>query len=303
MKQSKRKLKNLFLIILNALLILYFPLAAYMATACPEAFDNSPVSKSYFEEGKHFFDQRYYYSAIINFDKAIAYNNKNDQAYLFRGLSKLYMDSHESALRDLNAAIKAAPPHSLPQLYVFRGIIKGSQNHYRGSITDLNHAIHLKPENTLAYQAYTMRGIMKGMRGNFTEAVKDFGQAIKIKKDSASTAYLMRGIVYFANNKFKKAFNDFSQAIKLNPSHPGGYLFRSRAIFRMTDSHLLGGMKAAQKDDDMAYNISPDYVMAYRDYIYDTQNLFQQYAEHEILQPNIIEDKIKKMLIMATLRR
>ena len=296
MNLSEEKSKTLCFNILSALFILYFPVAAYMATACPEAFDNSPVSKSYFEEGKYFFDQRYYYSAIINFDKVISYDSTNDQAYLFRGLSKLYMDSHESALRDLNAAIKAAPPPSLPPLYVIRGIIKGSQDRYRGSIRDLSHAINLRPDKYTTHEAYTMRGVMKGMRHRFTEAVKDFDKAIKIKKDS-STAYLMRGIIYFADGKFEKAFNDFSQAIKLDPSHPGGYLFRGAVISRMNNSSL-DDILVSEKDGDMAYNIDHNFALAYESYLYDTQNLFQQYAEHEILQVDTMGEYINRVRVI-----
>jgi tetratricopeptide (TPR) repeat protein len=104
---------------------------------------------TYIESGRGKFDNKDYAGAIDDYDKAIALDEKSDNAYYYRAKAKASLKNYFGATEDLTKAIKlGADSELLSEYYFSRAIVKTLLNEYHSSIGDFDEAIKLKPTNS-----------------------------------------------------------------------------------------------------------------------------------------------------------
>jgi len=133
------------------------------------------------EDGRYYLSQGNYKEAVVNYTKALMINPKNPEYLNNRGVALSALNDNLNALKDFDAAIKAANNEVLPEYYFNRG------NVFR-------------------------------KLGEHNEAVADYTRAIK-KVKGKSEYYNNRGISYFNLKDYARALNDFEQAVLLDPGN------------------------------------------------------------------------------------
>jgi tetratricopeptide (TPR) repeat protein len=104
------------------------------------------------------------------------------------------------------------------EAYINRGIARMYQNKKIGALSDLNKAIKLSPKNSRAFSA---RGSLFHSNKNYKQAIEDYSSAIKINSKSEKDFY-NRGWAYHMTNQNEKACSDWRSAEVLGSDWAGG---------------------------------------------------------------------------------
>ncbi|WP_239662075.1 tetratricopeptide repeat protein, partial [Brachyspira hyodysenteriae] len=158
--------------------------------------------------------------AIVDFNKSIELNPKNEKAYFNRGIEKIKLARYEEAIVDFNKAIKLNKNYE--KAYSNRGIAKVKLARYEKAIVDFNKSIELNPDNE---EAYSNRGIAKVKLARYEEAIVDFNKVIELNPNDEN-AYLVRGVLKIILEIYEEAIVDFNKTIKLNPKNEKAYYYR-----------------------------------------------------------------------------
>jgi len=154
------------------------------------------------------FNNENYKEAIKNYDKAFSYLPSITGSYMYRGLSKLYLEDYNGALEDFNKSIELNASNKADS-YNNRSEIKSlNLNDKKGALEDLNEAISIDPNEELYY--YNRSILQKGI-----DKVKDLDSAIKINKEN-SEYYLLRCIAKTKIEDYNGSINDITKYIELN---------------------------------------------------------------------------------------
>ena len=135
---------------------------------------------------------KYYKSAIVDFDKAIALNRDHVRAYYKRARAKYYIDDYAGTIDDCTHAIKLNPEHA--RAYNGRGIAKvefsesqsddgdleKAQQLYHEAIEDITQAIKIDPEDA---DFYSNRGISKCKLGDIESTRGDVASAQRLYRE------------------------------------------------------------------------------------------------------------------------
>tara|TARA_Y100000991_G_scaffold208993_1_gene188603 strand:+ start:72 stop:410 length:339 start_codon:yes stop_codon:yes gene_type:complete len=103
--------------------------------------------KHYFEEGIDAFEDKNYYRAIIDFNKAIELNPNDSDLYVQRGRANKMDGNLSEAMNDYSYAIKLNPKNT--NAFYKRGWLKVDFKikDYEGAISDMQQALILDPYN------------------------------------------------------------------------------------------------------------------------------------------------------------
>ncbi len=124
------KALNLKRILLPVLLIVFISSAYSQSNA-----------KKYFKKAERNLSSKNYEKAYAGFTKVIELEPDNADAYVFRGLSKYYLEVYEDAKIDFDRAIKLVPDYA--EVYNFRGIVRDELGDRKGACEDWNKAFDL----------------------------------------------------------------------------------------------------------------------------------------------------------------
>jgi tetratricopeptide (TPR) repeat protein len=174
--------------------------------------------------------------AIALYSEAIRRQPESFISYYRRGVSYARMGEAESALADLNNAVRLAPEvqtsnelglralnsllpetHALNLVVMVRAAradVLHKLNRTRDAITDLDAAIALDPRRTSLWHT---RGLLHMETGNAPAAVADFS-ALLARRENINWRFA-RGICYFANGDLAEAEEDFLRAAQIDPKN------------------------------------------------------------------------------------
>lgn len=131
------------------------------------------------------------------------------QIYKTKGLIKYELKDYDSALIDLNKAIRLNPLYI--EVYRYRGVVKNDLGDYSGALDDFNKALAVEPDYV---QAIKNRGISKYHLGDYSGAMMDLNTAINLKPTYAQ-AYKYRAYIKSLSGDKKGALEDLKESKKI----------------------------------------------------------------------------------------
>jgi tetratricopeptide (TPR) repeat protein len=139
----------------------------------------------YYLQGVTQYERNDLVGALIHFNRAIALNPKDAEAYNSRGNVKKRQNDLAGALADYNQAIALSPDYAIA--YYNRGNIKKRQNDFTGASNDYGRALALNPRFAAAYYN---RGNLRRKLNDQTGAIQDYRQAAAIYRKHGQTQRL-----------------------------------------------------------------------------------------------------------------
>ena len=168
-----------------------------------------------------------------------------------RGYSSLLLQDYQSALLDMDEAIKLAP--KLDKAYFARGVCYFEMQQFSNAEGDLRKFIETDKTNAIAYNY--LAGI-KFMQKNFKEALDNYDQVAKLDP-SYPNVYTNRGMMRHNLGDLNGAIKDYDLAIKRDPLNSAA--FNNKGAAELT----LSNYTAALADLNNAIRIKEDYADAY----------------------------------------
>ena len=161
-----------------------------------------------------------YDKAIIDYNKAIEINPKNEELYIWLGTTWYNKKDYDEAISNYNKAIKINPKYELA--FYDRGLAHIAKGEYLAAIKDCDEVIEFNPNYV---DAYISRGSIRRFLKEYNTAIEDYNEAIKRDPENEN-AFYNRGLAY--NNKalkgkeididlLKKCKEDFKKYIELAP--------------------------------------------------------------------------------------
>ncbi len=238
--------------------------------------------------GTGFYEMGDCQSAIADYDRALAIDDRCIDAYCGRGNARRYQGDYSGSWADFNAAIQIAPDRGMAYIgralatcfghkpdetasvdfqqgqdllthpanaieYVMRGTAKAQLYDNQGAIEDYTQAIELHPRLVLAYNN---RGNLRQHFGDIDGAIADFSQVLAINPHSP-IAYNNRAIIYTQTGQFSAAIADYQKAIELQPEFVSVYNNQGNAYCQM------GEYTNAIELYSQAINLDPEFAVAY----------------------------------------
>jgi tetratricopeptide (TPR) repeat protein len=171
--------------------------------------------------------------AMADMNQSLEYPQASEQStgtiYSDRALLFLQENDAESALKDFDASITAAP--DLPDTYSRRARLYLLGGQYQDALKDYDKLIELAPDYSAGYAG---RAFANTRLGNADEALSDYDHLIELEPDNAG-AYAERAIVKVGLTKYDAALVDMNAAIKLQPDDPSLYLQRGIVNIALND--------------------------------------------------------------------
>lgn len=190
-----------------------------------------------------------YNEQIELFTQVIELDQKNLDAYFYRGLAKFNMADYNGAILDYTKVIfhKADA-----DTYYNRGNSKFALDDYEGAKEDYMKALELN--NNLVDAAYNL-GLTQVFLGEFSDAIKNFDKVTNRYPGNAN-AYIQKAMAYMELKNYTEAFNNFGSAILLNPNSNSFY---SRGIALLSINYY----KEAQADFYKALELDKSHTDCY----------------------------------------
>ncbi|MEF3280919.1 MAG: tetratricopeptide repeat protein [Elusimicrobiota bacterium] len=149
--------------------------------------------------------------ALLNYDKAIDMDPKNDVAWQLKGISFARNMELDKALDCFKKALELNPKRSDVLMNI--GSVYFSMNNIAQSIIYLKNAIRVDDKNPLLY--YQL-GLVYFNMGDYENSIKNFNIALNNKPDYEDAA-LWLGISYEKNGETEKAIKMYKKSIELKP--------------------------------------------------------------------------------------
>ena len=144
---------------------------------------------SYIDRADKKFNDKDYYGAISEYNRALKINPYSVYALSRVGRSKYYLQDYKGALQILDKAVKT--DENFKFSFVIRGDIKFALGDYYGAISDYNKSIKIDPNDAFPYY---FRGLAKKEIGDFNGACSDMKSSLKLSKINKMTEILNRWI-------------------------------------------------------------------------------------------------------------
>ncbi len=162
-----------------------------------------------------------------------------------RGIANIEIGQYQSAIGDLNKAIRLNPYYA--KSYYNRGLVCAKLGLYRQTIEDCSEAIRLKPDYT---DAYNNRGNAYAELGQYPLAIEDYNKTLRLIPGYYQV-YVNRGNVYNKLNQYQKALEDYNRALILKPDDIRAYTNRAILYFNHHNENLgcLDSKRACELGD------------------------------------------------------
>ena len=119
---------------------------------------------------------------VSAYDRVLELDSDVTDAYYNRGIAKINLGQHESAIADFDRVLEL--DSDVTDAYNNRGIAKNGLGQYESAIADFDRAIELDPDTAAAYNN---RGTAKSALGQVDEARIDFETALDMANKSGDT--------------------------------------------------------------------------------------------------------------------
>uniref|UniRef100_UPI003C7D94AB tetratricopeptide repeat protein n=1 Tax=unclassified Streptomyces TaxID=2593676 RepID=UPI003C7D94AB len=168
--------------------------------------------------------------ALTEFDRAIAHNARNAQAWARRGETHLWLNQYDQAVTDLTAAFELDPTYAWA--LAIRGEVHYQADRYDQAVTDLTAALEIDP--TYAW-ALATRGEVHYQADRHDQTITDLTAALELDPTNA-WALAIRGDAHRQADRFDQAVTDLTAALELDPSHAWALAVRGQ-VHRQADRY------------------------------------------------------------------
>lgn len=195
-------------------------------------------------------------SAIADATKAIELKPDDEYAYSLRGEAKRAKGDLDGAIADCTKVIEINP--KLDAAYYNRGILKKDKGDYDGAIADFTYVIQLYPDDQDNYDA---RGDAKTDKRDYDGAIADYNKAIELAPKDAN-AYNGRGVAEYFKGNLDGAIADYTKSMELdqdNYQDPSATAYENRGLARRDKGDLDGAIA----DYSKVIELKPDDPQAY----------------------------------------
>ncbi len=153
------------------------------------------TTDDYFLSAYQKYENKDYQGALADYNRAIAINPDDADAYYNRGILKeSKLNDPRGALADFNRAITINPDYA--NAYYNRGILQERLDDPQGALADLNKALQINPQ--LA-NAYAGRGLVKAKQLNdHPGGIADLRQAARLARAQRQTG-LLQTVLWILN--------------------------------------------------------------------------------------------------------
>jgi tetratricopeptide (TPR) repeat protein len=173
------------------------------------------------EQGEEKFNENKITEAYALFEKAIAKEKDNFEAYTWRGRCYIAQNKPDLAIADFSQAIKLNKDFQKP--YFYRGTLYANAKEYKKAIDDFSALLKLNPKYV---DAYIQRGLCYSKNNQKDLALADLNKCIEQNAKSADVFY-NRGLIYKEMSKDEEAIKDFTQTIAIKSDYSGAYFNRA----------------------------------------------------------------------------
>jgi tetratricopeptide (TPR) repeat protein len=149
-------------------------------------------------------------AALAIFNRALALDNQDVKALMFRGETFRQMDHFEEALTDLNKAIALDPQNA--EAITYRGETYLNMGSHVEALAEFDRAIARDPQNV---EALANRGESYRVMGRYQEALADFDQALSLDQRTPDL-FFVRALTYRQIGRNQEALADLDQVIDLS---------------------------------------------------------------------------------------
>ncbi|PMB01035.1 hypothetical protein CEN50_00830 [Fischerella thermalis CCMEE 5268] len=223
------------------------PNANIPSSSVPPQTPSTPSSSdNLYKQGNRLFEQGNYQGALVAFNRMIAINPQNAEAYASRSSVRYVLRDYRKALEDADRAISLNP--SLASAYVVRGYVHHVLRNYQGELADANLVIRLDRSSPLGYMN---RSTARYALGNYQGALADASQAIRLDP-KLPEAYLIRSIARLALGDKQKALKDVNQAVRLGQAGIANNRLAGVYSVRSIIQYELGNVDQAMNDSRTA---------------------------------------------------
>lgn len=175
-------------------------------------------------KGESLLNEQNYNEAINYFDKVIASNQENTQAWYLKGNSLLKLEKHEEALECLNKLIEIQPKGIYT--YIAKGNLLFNLKRFDEAITCFDNALKINPKNELALGK---KGEIFAELEQYEKAISCFDIMLK-NRPKHSLAWLAKGEMLNKLEKYDNALDCIDKALKLNPDYKPAYHYKARVL-------------------------------------------------------------------------
>lgn len=246
------------------------------------------LSQSNYDLGYKEYNKDHFESAISYFSKAIDKKEKKMlDAYLYRGMSYIYMENAKNSKEDFDKVLELDPQNS--KVYSFYARYYSTTSQFGKALESYNKAIEKDPTD---YSLYSERGGAKAELGMYNEALADATISIE-KQPKNYNSFLNRGYIEMRMDKYTEAVEDFNKSLALQASQKGyGNRGTAYALLRKYDAALQDFEKA------LGYNPNDPLILYYQGEVLlamgQQENACKSLLKSKQLGNNSIDDVILK---------
>ncbi len=159
-----------------------------------------------------------YEDVIASYDRAIAINPGNSDAWYFRGVVLGKDGRYDESIVSYGKAVAINPNNS--KAWYYRGAALSKVGRDEEAISSYGRVVAINPDNA---DAWYYRGTALSKVGRDEEAISSYGRAISLKPQDFR-AYYNRGRLKEELNDLAGAMEDFNQALALKPKFAIAYI-------------------------------------------------------------------------------
>ena len=202
-------------------------------------------SDYYNKQGKQFYLNEEYDSAIQSFFRAVSIDNRNYIAYNNLGMAYWMKNNLDSAEKYFRKA--AATSKSYPQPYINLALLYKQKGDLNKQYTYLKKALDVNPTN---YWTYYLLGDYYTSVENYPASIPYYIDAINLNSNFAPP-YLALAIAYFKTDKYEQSITTLKNYIEFNPNSDFAYSMLAKNYY------ILGQYLTAKKHMKTAIKIKP----------------------------------------------
>ena len=186
---------------------------------CDESIEKDNKDEdAYFFKGVSFIELKQYDDAIYNFNKVIELDPKDEGSYYNIGNCQFDLKNYEEAIKYFNKVIKLNPNNE--KAYINRGLAKSNLKSYEEAIYYFNKVLELDPNNEIIYINIAFAKLNLKM---YEESMNDLFKVIELNNKN-EYAYLSIVFIQISLKKYSESITYINKAIELNNNRYWYYL-------------------------------------------------------------------------------